>query len=163
MHRQNFLHVFLFVLFFSIGVVALTGSILSEDLLRYYRNNHILKSAEKSIRQLQSLNSDYDSLLGQLQHDKDFAKRIAPATLGTQPADADAAYPKAKVEQLAAAKKALTEIPVPKVDESAVPRWVVRCNAIPRRIALFLCGSFMVIISFVWFRPSKQHEPHLPL
>ena len=159
MHRQNFLHVFLFVLFFSIGVVALTGSILSEDLLRYYQNNHLLKSAEKSIRQLQSLNSDYDSLLGQLQNEKDFAKRIATAALGTQPADADAAYPKAKAEQLAAAKKALTENPVPRVDEAAVPRWVIRCNAIPRRIALFLCGSFMVIISFVWFRPSKQQEP----
>ena len=163
MHKQNFLQVFLFVLFFSVGVVSLTCSVLSEDLLRYYRNNQLLKTTEKSLKQLQSLNADYDALLRQLRHDKDFAKRIAPAELGTEPADADSAYPKAKAEQLAAAKKALTENPALKVDEPTVPRWVVRCNALPRRIALFLCGSFLVLISFIWFGPAKQHEPLPPV
>ncbi len=159
MHRQNFLHVFLFVLFFSVGVVALTVSVLSEDLLRYYRNNYLLRVAEKSLKQLDALNADYDTLLWQLQKDPDFVKRIAPAALGAQHADADAAYPKAKAEQLAAARKVLIEDSVHKAAVPAVPRWVIRCNQRPKRIALFLCGSFLVLIAFIFFGPAKQHEP----
>jgi hypothetical protein len=158
MHRQNFLHVFLFVFFFSVGVASLSGSILSEDLLRYYRNNQLLKTAEKSLKELESLNADYDMLLRQLQKDPDFVKRIAPAAMGTQPANADATYPKAKAEQLATARKALTDDSAKKTAEPTVPRWVVRCNALPRRIALFFCGSFLVLISFIFFSPSKQSE-----
>jgi len=156
MQRQDFLRLFLFVFFFSAGVASLGLSILSEDLLRYYRDNQLLKMAEKSLGRLSSLNADYDALLHQLQKDPDFVKRIAPAAMGTQPADADAAYPKAKAEQLAAARKALTDVSAQKTAEPVMSRWVVRCNALPRRIALFFCGSFLILISFICFAPAKQ-------
>ena len=67
MQRQNILRTLLFAVFFSIGTAALAGSILRDDLLRYYRNKQLLRSAEETLNKLESLNADYDALLKQLE------------------------------------------------------------------------------------------------
>jgi len=158
MRRQNILRTLLFVVFFSIGAAALSVSILGDDLLRYYTNRELLETARESLSRLRSLNTDYDALLQQLQKDPNLVRRIAPATLGTQPADANAIYPKATAEQLAAARKALTEDTSHKVAEPVMPDWISRCSRPPRRIILFLAGAFLILISFIWFGPVKQAE-----
>lgn len=156
MREQNILRTLLFVVFFSIGAAVVSGSILCDDLLRYYHNKQLLKKTEESLKQLESLNADYNALLGQLQNDPDFASRIAPATLGTEPKDADTIYPKVTAEQLAAARKALMADSNRQSGEPAIPDWIVRCSKRPQRIALFLAGGFLILISFVWFGPAKQ-------
>lgn len=156
MRRQDILRMLLFVVFFSVGAAALSGSILCDDLLRYYNSRQLLKSTEESLGQLKSLNADYDALLEQLQKDPSLVKRIAPATLGTEPADAGAIYPKATAEQLAAARKALTEELNQQPAESIMPDWIVRCSEPHRRIILLLAGAFLILISFIWFGPAKQ-------
>ena len=67
MQRQNILRTLLFVVFFGIGTAALAGSILYDDLLGYYRNKQLLRSAEETLNKLESLNADYDALLKQLE------------------------------------------------------------------------------------------------
>jgi len=153
----------LFVVFFSIGAAALSGSILCNDLLRYYRNKQLLKTAEVSLNQLESLNTDYDALLQQLQKDPNFVRRIAPATLGTEPEDANTVYPKATTEQLAAARKVLTEDSAGRrpaesqqPTEPIIPDWITRCSEPPQRVVLFLAGAFLILISFICFGPAKQ-------
>ena len=146
---------FLFVVFFSIGAAALSGSILCNDLLRYYRNKQLLKTAEVSLNQLESLNTDYDALLQQLQKDPNFVRRIAPATLGTEPEDANTVYPKATTEQLAAARKVLTEDSSQQSTEPIIPDWITRCSEPPQRVVLFLAGAFLILISFICFGPAK--------
>ena len=158
MQRQNILRVFLFVVFFGIGAAALSISILCEDLLGYYRNRQLLETAEESLNRLKPLNADYDALLEQLRTDANAIRRIAPATLGVEPADANTAYPKVSAEQLAAAKKVLTEDSDGEVAGQPVPAWLGRCCGSPQRIILFFAGAFLVIISFVWFGPIKQTE-----
>ncbi|UCE99024.1 MAG: hypothetical protein JSV82_07530 [Planctomycetota bacterium] len=156
MQRQNIIRLSLFVVFFSIGAAALSGSVLCCDLLRYYRNRQLLKAAEESLEDLTMLNADYDALLGELQSDPNVLKRIAPATLGTEPAEPNTVYPKASDEQLAAARRALAkdmERQLPKTD--MVDR-LARCSGPAERIILFLAGAFLILISFVCFGPAKQ-------
>ncbi len=159
MRRQDVIRTFLFVVFFSIGASSLGVSILCDELLRYYTSRQLLKAAEDTLGRLESLNTDYDLLLQQLEEDPNLVRHIAPAALGAQPVDGKAVYPRASAEQLAAARKALTEgSSQPRFigGEPVVPRWIVRCSRPTHRVVLFLAGAFLVLISFIWFGPVER-------
>lgn len=156
MQRQNVLRMLLFAVFFSIGAAALSISSLCDDLLRYYHNKQLLKSAKESLKRLDSLNADYDALLRQLQEDPNLIKRIAHAALGTERKDEDTVYPKVTPEQLDAARKALTEGPNRQFHEPMTPLWLTRCREPRRRMMLFFSGAFLILISFIWFGPRND-------
>ena len=156
MQRQNILQTLLFVVFFSIGAAALSVSVLCDDLVRYYTDRQLLKADGTSLNRLESLKADYDAVLEQVKKDPNLIKRIAPATLGTEPDDEETIYPKATAEQLDAARKVLTEDSDRQVNEPMIPGWLARCSKPLRRFILFLSGGFLVLISFVCFNPAKQ-------
>ena len=145
----------MFVIFFSIGAASLGISILCDDLVQYYRNRQFLRVTRQSVNRLKSLNTDYDVLLEQLEKDPNLVKRLAPATLGTEPEDANAVYPRATPEQLAAAHKALMEDQKDQSDAEMLPRWLTRCSEPRRRMTLFVAGSVLILISFTCFAPVK--------
>ncbi|HUS72630.1 MAG TPA: hypothetical protein VMY06_06135 [Sedimentisphaerales bacterium] len=156
LQRQNIIRAFLFVVFFSIGAAALSGSILCADLLRYYHNRELLEAEKDLSNQLKSLNADYDALLEQLEKDPNLIKRIAPATLGVEHNDVDTIYPKATAEQLAAARKALTEEMGLNTTDAALPEWLTRCGEPRRRTMLFFAGAGLILVSFICFGPAKE-------
>jgi len=156
LRRQNIIRAFLFVIFLSIGVAAIFVSIVCREFVGYYHKRQLLKAIQQATAQLESLNADYDALLQQLEKDPNLIKRIAPAVLGTQPPDANAVYPKVRVEQLAAARRALMEDLDRQTVDSAVPAWLIRCNSPRSRIVLFLAGACLVLISLVCFGPEKS-------
>ena len=154
MQSRNIIRMILFVVFFSIGAASLGISILCDDLVQYYRNKKLLTVTQQSLNKLESLNDDYDALLEQLEEDPNLVKRLAPATLGTEPEDANAVYPRATPEQLAAARQALEQDPNDQSDSPTLPHWLTRCSEPRRRITLFIAGSFLVLISFTCFTPT---------
>jgi hypothetical protein len=156
MQGQSIICTLLFVVFFGIGAASLSGSILCDDLVRYYRNRQLLETARESLHRLESLNADYDALLDQLDKDPNLVKRIAPAAIGVEPEDANAVHPAATPEQLAAARKALTEEPSPRPVDSMVPQWLSRCSEPRRRVALSLAGAGLILVSFMCFAPVKR-------
>jgi cell division protein FtsB len=156
LRRQNIIRALLFVVFFSIGATALSGSILCADLLQYYRNREQLEAEKDLSNQLKSLNADYDALLEQLKKDPNLIKRIAPATLGMDRNEADTIYPKATAEQLAAARKALTEEMGRNTTEATLPEWLIRCGEPAQRTMLFFAGAGLILISFICFGPAKE-------
>ncbi len=158
MQSQGVFHFFLFVVFFSVGASALGGAVLCNDLILYCRNERLVEEAEQSLARLDSLNQEYDGLLGELKRDPNILKRIAPATLGTQPADPNAIYPKAKARDLAIARRAMVELAGPKDLPPAVPPWLERCSEPSRRLGLFVAGAGLVLISLVFFTPKQGQE-----
>jgi hypothetical protein len=156
MQGRNVIRTILFIIFFSIGAASLGISILCDDLVQYYRNRQFLRVTRQSVNRLKSLNTDYDVLLEQLEKDPNLVKRLAPATLGTEPEDANAVYPRATPEQLAAARKALMEDTNDQSAGPMLPRWLTRCSEPRRRMALFVAGSVLILISFACFTPVKQ-------
>lgn len=156
---RNVFRTVLFLLFFSIGGAALCSSILCDDLVRYYQNKELLVQKSESTDRLRSLLADYDLLLARFEQDPNFYKRLVPATLGPDPNlhDPNTVYPRAKAEQLAAARKALTAEP----NESTVgagatmPRWLSRISEPRRRTLLFISGVVLILTSFVSFRPVE--------
>jgi len=156
LRSENIIRMFLFVVFFSIGAAALSGSILCADLLQYYHNRELLEAEKDLSNQLKSLNADYDALLEQLEKDPSLIKRIAPATLGVEHNDVDTIYPKATAEQLAAARKALTEEMGLNTTDAALPEWLRRCREPRRRTMLFFAGAGLILVSFICFGPAKE-------
>ena len=146
----------LFVLFFSIGAAALGGSVLYDDLLRYYDNRKLLREAEQSLKRLESLNSDYDGLLRQLEEDPNLVKRIAPIAVGANHEDPNAIYPRATASQLAAARKALTEQSDQGPAEPDIPGWLMRCGEPRRRLILFIAGACLIVVSFLCFGSAQR-------
>ena len=155
-----------FCVFFSIGAVVLSGSILCDVLLRYYLGKHLLHTQQQHTNHLKSLIEDYNALLEEIEKDPNFAKRIAPATLGTEPSDEDTIYPRATAEQLAETRKILKEQQNHQLAslrsglvKPAIPEWLSRCSEPWRRITLFVAGAVLILISFVCFGPSKPKDP----
>lgn len=139
------------MVFFSTGATALCGSVLCGDLCRYYQNRQLLRSIEASLKRMESVITDYDKLLEQLEKDPNVILRLGPVILGAEPADSNAIYPAIAAEQLAAAKEALKKQSNQQFDKYPVPAWLVRSSQWPQRVVLFLSGGFLIIISFIWF------------
>lgn len=147
-----------FAVFFTVGAGALGGAVLCDDFIQYCRNQHLLRQADLSIRRLQALNADYDALLEQLESNPDLFTRIAPVTLGTRPVDSNAAYPRARAQELASARKALTDPANEKSAEAAIPLWLQRASEPAKRIVLFIAGASLVLISTVCFTSGEDEE-----
>ena len=160
MHKDIIIRILLFFFFFAAGLSVMTLSLLFNDVYGYYQNKEILAEAERNVEKLKTLNDDYDALLGQLRGDSHFAERLAPATLGIQPKEKDVAYPRETVSQLAAARVALMKESESGAggpqQEPALPGWVERCKAANRRLALFIAGSALILIAFVYFGPTNK-------
>jgi hypothetical protein len=156
MLRQGIFHLLFFGVFFSVGAVSLGAAVLCDDFVRYCHNNQLVKQTELSVERLKALNADYDGLLEQLGKNPDLLKRIAPTTLGTVPADPCAIYPKARAAELAVARKALVEQTDQEPTETSVPAWLQRCSEPTKRIALFIAGAGLVLISLVCFTPEPE-------
>jgi hypothetical protein len=156
MHRHGILYLLFFVIFFSIGAAALGAAVLCDDLVQYCRSRHRVKEAQFAVQRLKSLNADYDGLLEELEKNPDLLKRIAPVTLGTQPDDPCAIYPRARVQELAVARKALVEPSDVQHAEAPLPMWLQRCSEPIKRIVLFIAGAGLVLISLVCFTPEAR-------
>jgi hypothetical protein len=170
MDGQNIIRKFVFMVFFGIGAVAIGCSILCDDLTAYFRNKFLLNDAQESLARVRSLNADYDALLGQLEADPNLFERIAPAALGIGHQEPNTVYPSATVEQLAIARRVLSEQASARkqqgtagganrqADESnirasngVIPAWLSRCSEPRRRIVLFFAGAGLILTSFVCF------------
>jgi len=155
MQGRKVIQTVLFFLFFSIGAASLSSSVLCDDLIQYYRNKQLLRTAQESLERLESLNTDYDILLKRLKEDPNLIiDRLAPATFGTVSEDPNTVYPRAKSRQLAAARKALMEESSRESAEIEMPQWLRRSSEMRNRILLFISGVVLVLISFVCFRPA---------
>ncbi len=158
MERHGILRFLVFVIFFSSGAAALGGAVLCDDFIQYCRNQHLIKQAELSIHKLESLNAEYDALLEQLEGgNPDLMKRIAPVTLGTRIEDPNTVYPKARVRELAIARKTLGSGDKEPM-EATIPVWLQRCSDPAKRIILFISGASLVLISMVCFTSGQDED-----
>jgi hypothetical protein len=156
MQVERVIRAVVFVVFFGIGAAVLSATVLCDDLLEYYHYNYLLNQAEARLAKLESLNADYDTVLGQFEGDPKQLSRLAPATLGIEPNEPNTAYPHASADKLAAAKKALSEEPAETSDDKIIPPWLIAWSRWPRRHILFICGATLILISFIFFGPTKK-------
>ena len=98
-----------------------------------------------------TLRVNLDELRRQLENNPSLLKRIAPVTLGAEPDDPNAIYPKARVRDLIIARKTLLEQAEQESTAPQAPPWLERLRDPRRRISLFIAGAGLVLISLVFF------------
>jgi hypothetical protein len=147
---------FLFCIFFAVGLSAMGVSIICNDLISYYSYKGLLTASQANIDKLKSLNDDYDALLEQLHQDPNLFRRIARVTFGTEPENNETISPKARPEELSAARASLSKKIAQQSAESRLPNWLLRIKQPHRRVALFLAGAVLIIISFIFFGPVSK-------
>lgn len=164
MHGQNILRALVFAVFLSVGAAAIGTTVLLDDILQKYRQRKQMVTEKKHLRKLKALNEDYDALIRWLKNDPNRIRRVVAPTFRTNPNSQSTAYPRAGPEQLNAARKALTEkVKKHSLDPdvyrdrgTAVPDWLERIRKPRRRLALFLSGAALVLVSFIFF--SRERE-----
>jgi hypothetical protein len=156
MQNERVLRIIAFVVFFSIGAAVLSATTLCDDLLEYYYYKGLLTQTEGRLKKLESLNTDYDTVLGQLEGNPKELARLAPATLGIEANEPNTAYPRATAGKLAAARRALAEEPNKTTMMQGAPPWLCLSCQWPRRHILFISGAILVLISFVFFGPTQN-------
>ena len=160
MREQKILHVLLFFVFFAAGTAALSSAILIDELSIYYQNKHLLAQTGLAIEDLQDLNTSYDLLLENMEEDPNLIDRIAPLVLGTdREPNENIAFPKATIELLDAAEKAVKGDSVSRSDTAELPDWLIRCKEPQKRIMLFISGAVLILIAFVCFGVRTEIVP----
>lgn len=164
MQGRNVVRAILFVLFFGIGAGSLSVSILCDELVKHYHNTELLRVAEESLGRLKSLDADYGIVIDRLQldpNDPNSVKHLAGVTLGPRYHDPNTLYPRATGALLEAIKGALADDsnqPASWQSEATLPRWLSRCREPRRKMALFLCGVVLILMSLVCFGRRKDVE-----
>ncbi len=155
MQSERVIRTVAFVVFFSVGAAVLSATTLCDDLLEYYYYKGLLNQSEERLKKLESLNADYDTLLTQFENNPKELARLAPATLGIEANEPNTVYPRASAAKLAAARRALAQEPNETTISQGVPPWLSLCCQWPRRHILFISGATLVLISFVFFGPTR--------
>ncbi len=161
---NNFIRTIWFIVFFSIGSAALAIAVLIPDFVRYYRYRQVQHETEKSVRELESLNTKYDMLLKNIEDDPNLLNRVAPVIMGSDFNEPNAVYPETTAEGLNIARQALQNLQPIDPNEVIVPNWLNRCSQPNMRLAMFLCGGALVMLSFICYGSSrkKQDEDFMP-
>ena len=151
---QNAVRLLLFAGILTLGATVVCIAALSDDLIRYYADRQRLVEARKMVDLLEKLNAEYDALLEQIRQDPNLIRRLGTATLGTPPQDANTAHPEVRLEELLAARQALSMGDDAPEELPSLPDWLTRCGQPLHRLALFLCGGGLVMVAFIYFRPQ---------
>jgi hypothetical protein len=139
----------MFCIFFSAGAGAIALSILAEELKIYHENKithaRILAQNEK----IKDLITRYDQQIQYIETEPNRISVLKHITFGG-PEDSSAEHPKASLQELAAASKALVDN---SEDQSTpdIPPWVLRSAEPKNRRTLFFAGAGLVLITFIFF------------
>lgn len=146
----------LFCLFFTVGASAIVLSVLTDEIVNYYRTRDLPDRIEADNQRIRDLSNRYDQQLEQIRSDPDLLKRLEQITFHTTGTAGDnTVVPVASDEQLAAAREALFKNLQSNDQPSQLPHWLLRMadevNGIKNRLMLFLAGMGLVLVTFIFF------------
>ena len=158
MNRETINRLIIFFIFFAAGLSVMMVSLLFNDYYAYYQNKLVLAEAKRNVDKLKSLNDDYNDLLRQLRSDEQVGRRLVAATFGVEPKEQGVAYPRETIAQLTAARLSLMEeTERQSQEEAALPVWLERCKAPNKRLIIFIAGTVLILIAFIYFGPQFKN------
>ncbi|HOK65368.1 MAG TPA: hypothetical protein PLV55_01015 [Anaerohalosphaeraceae bacterium] len=143
-----------FCVFFSIGAGTVAFSILLDpELSIYFRNRRVLAQLEAENKRIEELTEKYQMQIDMIRREPNLLGRLELVTFGKayRPKEADASnVPIFDKNLQETARAVLAEIDS-KPEDPPMPKWFERCLQPNIRTALFLAGSGLVIITFIFF------------
>jgi len=139
----------LFCLFFLVGAGAVILSILARpELYDYYHNRAALDELHLQNQKIADLTEQYTARVELIEANPEILQRFSTATFNRRPTEPDTVFPEAAGEQLRAETQ-----PPPK---DPLPAWLSRILTPPNRTALFLAGTGLILLTFIFFGTPRQ-------
>lgn len=157
---NNVIKTILFMLFFTLGVVAAALAMVADEVLYYYRQKIALQETIAANEYLRQLDEKNRSLLENIKQDPNILKRLAPITLGAEPNEPNAIIPKTGDAELQFAKDILEKMKRKNENRIQIPIWLERINHSRERTILFLAGCGLILVSLASFNLTTKKQQH---
>jgi hypothetical protein len=149
----------LFCLFFFPGAGAVILAILARpELYDYYHSRTALDQIHAQNRKLADLAEQYDARIALIEANPAILARFSNAAFNRTPDDPDTAFPRPDNARLRAETEKLlkTQTPPP---ADPLPPWLARITTPANRTALFLAGTGLLLITFIFFGTPRTKTP----
>ena len=147
----------MFSVFFVVGAGAVVLSLMVGEIEDNYHSRDQLRIMQQDIDRLTSLIGDYDAQIKQVKDNPNSVARLKRVALGIEPESDDTTYPKAGAAEFAAAAAALDSAKIDTDTPIEPPIWVQRTIEPRFRQSLFIAGSGLTLITFIFFgRPPRR-------
>ena len=147
----------LFCLFFLVGASAIVLSILAHpELENYYHNRAMLDQLRQQNQTIIQLTTGYDARIKLIETEPNILTRFSAAAFGQQPEAPDTVFPEAANESLRADTEDILKTETPPAPVDPIPTPLARVLEPKTRRALFLAGTALVLVTFIFFGTPRQ-------
>ena len=141
----------LFCSFFTIGIVAISVTALSQEAIEYYRNKNLLSQTEMQIERLEERYNKYTEQVEFAKSHPKAIERLRTVQFGDAPkSDDQVYYPKVNSE-IETDINELSSQEALATNTSNIPVWLERINQPKPKMMIFILGSLLVLIAFGLF------------
>ncbi|MBC8218261.1 MAG: hypothetical protein H8E73_07335 [Planctomycetes bacterium] len=147
----------LFCLFFLVGASAIVLSILAHpELENYYHNRAMLDELRQQNQTITQLTTGYDARIKLIETEPNILARFSTAAFGQEPEALDTVFPKAANESLRSETERILKTETQPAPIDPIPTPLARILEPKTRRALFLAGTALVLITFIFFGTPRQ-------
>ncbi|MCD4830657.1 MAG: hypothetical protein K8R02_02485 [Anaerohalosphaeraceae bacterium] len=151
MSVSNLVRTILFIVFSSVGVLAMGVAMLAGELQDIEQMRTTIAEINSCNDQISRLISDHDELIANIKREPNMLRRIAPVVIGAKTSDTNEPAARIAEQKIARAKQILDENTANKNPQQC-PAWLERCGEKHSRIIMFVAGAGLVATSFACFR-----------
>ncbi len=154
---MKFIRFIFFCVFFSIGLAAITISILVEELHNYYRNYTTVYQIKMSNEKIEKIIPDIEKQLHVAKTDPNRISRLRHLIFGEKLKKDNTVFPNTNDKRLTKIAEILIKLQqTEKHNVPKIPQWVERVSNYRIRLALFFAGTGLILLDFIFFGKSLQ-------
>ena len=148
---------FLFCLFFLTGASAIVLAILAKpELQNYYQNRAMLDQLHQQNEKIKELTDQYAARVELIETEPGILHRFSATTFGQKPQASDTIFPEVANEKLRAETEKILKTELEPKPIDPIPAWLKRVSEPAIRMALFLAGTALILITFIFFGSIRK-------
>ena len=146
-----------FVVFFLAGACAVVLAILAKpELQNYYQNRAMLDQLHQQNERIRKLTDQYAARVELIETEPGILHRFSATTFGQKPQTPDTIFPEAGNEKLRAETEKILKTELEPEPIDPIPVWLKRVMDPKTRMALFLSGTALILITFIFFGSIRK-------
>jgi len=147
----------LFTVFFLAGAFAIVLSMLARpELYDYYQSRAALEQIHAQNKRIVDLTEQYAARIALIESNPDILSRFSISTFGRKPEAPDTVFPPEASEKLKAETEKILKAETAPSPVEPLPGWMHRIIRASTRMALFLAGAALIMVTFIFFGTPRS-------
>ena len=152
----------LFCLFFLAGASAVVLAIVAKpELQNYYKNRAMLDQLHQQNEKIKELTDQYAARVELIETEPGILHRFSATTFGQKPQAPDTVFPEVANEKLRAETEKILKTELEPEPIDPIPVWLRRVSDPAIRTALFLSGTALILVTFIFFGSIRQKKRNI--